>query len=224
MSRRPSRKPAGKEKWKLKKWFMIRAPRSLGGGHLYETPADSEEAMLGRVCEVTLNYITGNPEDVNFKFLLEVIGVRGSDAITTVKRYEWARDFLRSLVQKGTSKVVSITDHVTKDGTPVRLEVVVITARRIQNSKKKAIRRLIRQYLSEKIPQLTYDELCRALMYRKLDSDIDALARKIYPTRHSGIFKMKRLGPAKILGVLEVKKRERRSEKRPEEGVKGSSG
>ncbi|AFK50825.1 30S ribosomal protein S3Ae [Thermogladius calderae 1633] len=194
-----ARKGVIKDKWKLKKWFNIVAPQSFGGVVLATTPSDDPMKLIGRTVETTLYDLTGDISQVHVKLYFQVVDVQGDQAITRFKGHELARDYMRSLIRRKSSKIQGIFDVTTKDGYVVRLTIVTLTSFRCNTSQKKAIRRIMREYIYEKASSLTLDELVNEILGGKVSADIAERTRKIYPVRRVEVYKSKLLmvpGPA----------------------------
>jgi len=182
-----------KDKWKMKKWYEVIAPQSLGGVSLGTTPADDPDKLIGRVIETTLYDITGDISQVHVKLYFQIISVEGNKAITRFKGHELARDYMRSLIRRKSSKIQGIFDITTKDGYVLRITIVVLTSYRCKTSQKRAIRRVMREYIYKKASELTLDELIQEIMSYKISNEIMELARKIYPVRRVEVYKTKLL-------------------------------
>jgi len=182
-----------KDKWKMKKWYEVIAPQSLGGVSLGTTPADDPDKLIGRVIETTLYDITGDISQVHVKLYFQIISVEENKAITRFKGHELARDYMRSLVRRKSSKIQGIFDITTKDGYVLRMTIVVLTSYRCKTSQKRAIRRVMREYIYKKASELTLDELIQEIMSYKISNEIMELARKIYPVRRVEVYKTKLL-------------------------------
>jgi len=182
-----------KDKWKMKKWYEVIAPQSLGGVSLGTTPADDPDKLIGRVIETTLYDITGDISQVHVKLYFQIVSVEGNKAITRFKGHELARDYMRSLIRRKSSKIQGIFDITTKDGYVLRMTIVVLTSYRCKTSQKRAIRRVMREYIYKKASELTLDELIQEMMSYKISNEIMELARKIYPVRRVEVYKTKLL-------------------------------
>ncbi|WP_434731785.1 30S ribosomal protein S3ae [Thermogladius sp. KZ2Tp1] len=206
-----ARKGVIKDKWKLKKWFSIVAPQSFGGVVLATTPSDDPMKLIGRTVETTLYDLTGDISQVHVKLYFQVVDVQGDQAITRFKGHELARDYMRSLIRRKSSKVQGIFDVTTKDGYVVRLTIVTLTSFRCNTSQKRAIRRIMREYIFEKASSLTLDELINEILGGKVSADIAERARKIYPVRRVEVYKSKLLmvpgptgpQPAKVVSPIQ---------------------
>lgn len=117
--------------------------------------------------------------------------VKDSICNTIFYGHEYGREYLRSLVKRGTNKIEYIFDVTTKDGFVIRVYPVVFTSSRISTAKKKAIRKIMRQVLEEAAANLTHDQLAQEMVVGKTASDIYNLVKKIVLPRHVGIYKSK---------------------------------
>lgn len=195
-----TRKGKVRDKWAQKKWFSVQAPSSFGNSILSAIPVTTEDKAIGRVIETTLfDILKEDPHHYNIKLYFQVSKLAGDVAHTIFKGHEYSREFLKSLVRRGSSMVELISDHVTKDEAKVRIYVSVFTYGRINASRKRAIRVAADTVLKEKASSLTYDEFTREVVLEKMGSDVRSAAEKIIRLRHVGIRKMKLIQQPKEL-------------------------
>ncbi|MEM0349460.1 MAG: 30S ribosomal protein S3ae [Candidatus Caldarchaeum sp.] len=199
MSRKPS------EQKKPKKTYEIYAPPYFGGRWLGSTMADDPSKVLGRVLRTSLYAIT---DDFTKQYMLlrfRVIDVKDSVCNTIFYGHEYGREYLRSLVKRGTNKIEYIFDVATKDGFVIRVYPIVFTTSRISSSKKKAIRKIMREVLEETAANLSHDQLAQELVLGKTASDIYNRVKKIVLPRHVGVYKSKiiKLGKVETAPPLE---------------------
>ena len=181
-----------KDKWKEKKWVSVSAPDSFNNVHIADIPITDEEKAKGRVIEVTLfDILKGDPSQYQYKLYFQIDKVVGEKATTIFKRYEYAKEFLRSLVRRGSSKINFIIDTKTKDGYVFRIKVIALSHRELNSSRKHALRLIARKIIEKSVPNMTIDEFVQASCYNKINSDIMAAAKKIIHLRHVGLEKVK---------------------------------
>ena len=181
-----------KDKWKEKKWVSVTAPDSFNNIHIADIPITDEEKAKGRVIEVTLfDILKGDPSQYQYKLYFQIDKVVGEKATTIFKRYEYAKEFLRSLVRRGSSKINFIIDTKTKDGYVFRIKVLALSHRELNSSRKHALRLVARKIIEKSVPNMTIDEFVQASCYNKINSDIMAAAKKIIHLRHVGLEKVK---------------------------------
>ncbi len=186
------RKTRVKDKWREKKWVTVLAPDSFNNVPVAYIPITDEENAVGRVIEVTLfDILKGDPSQHQYKMYFQINKVTGDKATTIFKRYEYAKEFLRSLVRRGSSKITFIMNSKTKDGHIFRIKVIALTHRKLNTSRQHAIRLVAQDVINKTIPQMTIDQFVQATCYGKINSDIMAAAKKLIRMRHVGLEKVK---------------------------------
>ena len=181
-----------KDKWKEKKWVSVLAPDSFNNVHIADIPITDEEKAKGRVIEVTLfDILKGDPSQYQYKLYFQIDKVVGEKATTIFKRYEYAKEFLRSLVRRGSSKINFVIDTKTKDGYVFRIKVIALSHRELNSSRQHALRLIAREIIEKSVPNMTIDEFVQASCYNKINSDIMAATKKIIHLRHVGLEKVK---------------------------------
>ena len=186
------RKTRVKDKWREKKWVTVLAPDSFNNVPIAYIPITDEENARGRVLEVTLfDILKGDPSQHQYKMYFQIDKVKDGKATTIFKRYEYAKEFLRSLIRRGSSKISFIMDAKTKDGYVFRLKVIALTHRQLNTSRKHALRLIARDIIESSVPKMTIDEFVQATCYGKINSDIMAATKKLIRMRHVGLEKVK---------------------------------
>ena len=190
MVRRKTRKI--KDKWKEKKWVTVLAPDAFNNIPIAYIPVTSDETAKGRVLEVTLfEILKGDPSQHQYKLYFQVDKVNQEKATTIFKRYEYAKEFLRSLIRRGSSKINFILDAETKDGYIFRIKMLALSHRELNTSRKHALRLIAKDVLEKTVRNMTLDQFVQASCYGKINSDIMAAAKKVIHLRHVGLEKVK---------------------------------
>ncbi|PCN50355.1 30S ribosomal protein S3ae [Candidatus Geothermarchaeota archaeon ex4572_27] len=192
MSRRPARKPAPKAT------YRILASSAFGYTEVGRTIASSPDKLIRRTIWVTLYSLTGDISQQHIKLLFQIVRVEGDTCYTVFKGHDLARDYLRSLVRRGTSRVDGIFDVVTKDGYKLRVMVLAVTMKRAKTSQERAIRRIMREIVERKAQELNFDEFVQEMVLGKIASEVFNAARKIYPLRRVEVRK------SKVLAIPEL--------------------
>ena len=190
MVRRKTRKI--KDKWKEKKWVTVLAPDAFNNIPIAYIPVTSDETAKGRVLEVTLfEILKGDPSQHQYKLYFQVDKVNQEKATTIFKRYEYAKEFLRSLIRRGSSRINFILDAKTKDGYIFRIKMLALSHRELNTSRKHALRLIAKDVLEKTVRNMTLDQFVQASCYGKINSDIMAAAKKVIHLRHVGLEKVK---------------------------------
>ena len=142
--------------------------------------------------EVTLfDILKGDMSQHQYKIYFQITEIKGDKAITIFKRYEYAKEFLRSLVRRGSSKINYIIDIKTKDGFIFRLKIIALTHRQLNTSRKRVLRLIAKDIIEKTVPNLSIDQFVQAACYGKINSDIMAASKKIVRMHHVGLEKVK---------------------------------
>jgi len=193
MSAAKGKRKEVKDLWKQKKWYEVLAPPVFGEVSIGSTPALEPSSLIGRTIEATLYDITGDYNQVHIKLKFQIIGVDGHAAKTRFKGHELARDYLKVLTRRKSSKIQGIFKVETKDGYVLRVSVAAFTSFKAKSSQKRIIRKIMERILTEKAKEMSFDELVQAFMGDSLTGEMFSEAKKIFPIRKIEIFKSKLL-------------------------------
>ena len=186
------RKGRIKDKWREKRWINVNAPDSFNNVPIAYVPITDDENASGRVIEVSLfDILKGDPSQHQYKIYFQINKVDGENASTIFKRFEYSKEFLRSLVRRGSSKINFIIDIKTKDGYVFRVKIIALTHRPLNTSRQHALRVIARDIINKTIPEMTIDQFVQATCYSKINSDIMAAFKKVIKVRHVGLEKVK---------------------------------
>ena len=115
-----------KDKWKSKRWYTIRAPRTPWDFQVIgETLGETPEHLIGRIYELTQHEADGNFSRMHVKLRFRVVEVVANDAITEFIGLEMMNDHVRRQVRRYRGKV----DDVVKVGDKLRVEIADIDNR-----------------------------------------------------------------------------------------------
>jgi len=156
-------------------------------------PCEVPSALIGRVVETTLYDITNDFAHQSIKLYFLVANSSDHRAGTILKSHEYATDYLRSLVRRGSTRMDGIFNVTTKDQFSTRISIVAFTRDRIKASQEHVIRQIMKQIVDEKAATLNYEQLAHEAVLGKLGSDVYNLAKKIAPLRHVGVRKSRLL-------------------------------
>ena len=186
------RKGRIKDKWREKRWVTVNAPDSFNNVPIAYVPITDDENASGRVIEITLfDILKGDPSQHQYKLYFQLHKIDGEIATTIFKRFEYSKEFLRSLVRRGSSKINFIIDIKTKDGYVFRVKVIALTHRPLNTSRKHALRIIARDVINKTVPEMTIDQFVQATCYSKINSDIMAAFKRVIKVRHVGLEKVK---------------------------------
>ncbi|MDQ3836424.1 MAG: 40S ribosomal protein S3a/S1 [Thermoproteota archaeon] len=211
-----------RDKWRDKQWVIVNKPSGFEPQMpINYIPVTDPNQIRGRTIENTLHdMMKGNPDQSmdqhQIKVFIEINGINDGVASTIFKGHEYAKEFLRSLVRRGSSMITFTHDYTTLDGHTFRIAMIAFTLRRVNSAKKHQIRLIAQRILAERIPQMTVDQFIQEITANKgedipresnskLGANVLEEAKKISAIRHLGIKKTKLISTAESRAVYEAK-------------------
>ena len=181
-----------RDKWRDKQWIIVNAPQAFGGHPANYIPITDPETAQGRVIENTMyDYLKQDPAQHQTKVFVELDKIYQGTGTTIFKGHEYAKEFLRSLIRRGSSMVNYVGDYTTQDVYTFRVATVAFSQRRLNSSKKHKLRVIAHEFLLEKMPKLTIEQFIDDVTKGKLSMDLLGACKKIASLRHAGIKKSK---------------------------------
>ena len=172
-----------------KRWYTIHAPQQFDRQELGETPADEPKQVVGRNVETTLGDLKGDASENNTKLTFKINDVGSDSAYTEFIKHELTRDYLRSLVRRGASKIEAYITVLTTDDYRVQIQPVAFTTKDADASQEQAIRRTMIDLVEEAGEDRTFEDLIDSVVEGRLSSAIYGEAKTIYPLRRVEIQK-----------------------------------
>ena len=188
----PKKAAKVRDKWKLKQWVTVTASPSFGNAPIARIPLTDVQKPEGRVIETTLyDILKQDPQHYAFKLFFQVDRVDGETAYTVFKGHEYSREFLRSLIRRGSSMSDFIRDYTTKDGYVVRVYCTALSQGKMNSSKKHDLRLIMDTVIRDKAASMNYEGFAQELVLQKVASDVYNEAKKVTHLRHVGVRKSK---------------------------------
>ncbi len=172
-----------------KQWYDVLAPEQFDRAELGETVADEPDKVLGRTIETTLGDIRNDAGENNTKLEFRITEVASDSAYTEFIKHELTRDYLRSLVRRGSSKVEAYITVLTTDDYRIQVQPVALTTKQADASQKKAIRRTMIDLVEEAGAERTFADLLDSIVEGRLSSAIYNEAKTVYPLRRVEVAK-----------------------------------
>ncbi|PSQ38499.1 30S ribosomal protein S3ae [Halobacteriales archaeon SW_5_70_135] len=173
-----------------KRWYTVHAPEQFDREELGETLAEESEQVVGRTVDTTLGEIREDGGENNTKLTFRITDVGSDAAYTEFVKHELTRDYLRSLVRRGASKVDGYVTVLTTDDYRTQLQPVAYTTKKADDSQERAIRRVMIDTIEEAAEERTFEGLVDGVVNGRLSSAIYGEAKTIYPLRRVEIAKM----------------------------------
>ena len=172
-----------------KQWYTVLAPEEFDREELGTTPAAESDQVLGRTIETTLGDLQNDASENNKKLTFKIEEVASDSAYSEFMRFELTRDYTRSLVRRGSSKVAAYITVLTTDDYRLQIQPVAFTTKSADESQEKAIRRTMIDLVEEAAAERTFTDLVDSVVTGRLSSAIYNEAKTIYPLRRVEIQK-----------------------------------
>ena len=173
-----------------KRWYTIFAPEQYDRAELGQTVADEPDKIIGRTIETTLGELTDDAGANNIKLTFKITDVGSDSAYTEFVKHELTRDYLRSLVRRGASKVDATITVLTTDDYRVRVQPVAFTTKKADRSQEQAIRRIMIDIIEDPAAERDFQSFVESAVEGRLSSAIYGDAKTVYPLRRVEIQKL----------------------------------
>ena len=178
-----------KDKWKMKEWYNVHAPRMFNETVIGETPAADPEFLIGRQSEVTVQDLTGDFSKMHIKLRFKIVGYDGHEAKTELIGHDLTSDYVRRLTRRKKTKTDHVVDVKTADGFVLRLKTMSIADRRIQASQEEGMRAAIAAYLTSYAAENKLADLIKAIISGDMAKDTAKACHAIIPIKRIEIRK-----------------------------------
>ncbi|WP_122088281.1 30S ribosomal protein S3ae [Halalkalicoccus subterraneus] len=173
-----------------KRWYTVHAPEQFDRAELGQSPANEPNQLLERNLETTLGELTNNASENNIKLTFKINDVGSDAAYTEFIKHELTRDYLRSLVRRGASKIDAYVTVLTTDDYRVQVQPVAFTTKKADHSQEHAIRKRMIEMVEEAGEERTFEGLVDSIIEGRLSSAIYGEAKTIYPLRRVEVQKL----------------------------------
>ncbi|SDZ74843.1 small subunit ribosomal protein S3Ae [Haloplanus vescus] len=173
-----------------KRWYTVFAPEQYDRAELGQTVADEPEKVIGRTIETTLGDLTDDAGANNTKLTFKITDVGSDAAYTEFVKHELTRDYLRSLVRRGASKVDATITVLTTDDYRVRVQPVAFTTKKADRSQEQAIRRIMIDIVEDAAAERDFQSFVESAVEGRLSSAVYGEAKTVYPLRRVEIQKL----------------------------------
>ena len=195
MSQKAKRKTRGRGKtidsWKMKEWYDVYAPKTFKEEFIAQIPSGNPDNLIGRVMDISLYDFTKSYNDASIMLKFKIVKVIGKRCNTIFWGHELTRDYIRSLIHRGATRIDGIFNFTTADGVTYRVSTFLVTRRRAKKSQQKSIRKIIFDVLTQFANNMTHEKFIQGIIEGKFALNITKIAKTIYPLRECRIRKVK---------------------------------
>jgi small subunit ribosomal protein S3Ae len=188
VKKQPGRRVEG---WKAKSWYKVYSPDNVGKVFLGETVANEPDKLVGRVITAPLSELVNDYQKQNVKMKFTITSVSGDSAYTHFIGHEYARDYIRSLVKRRTSRIDSVINFVSKDGSKVRATITCFTLSRADQSQQHTIRKIMTDEILRVGPEQEMGVFVNNIINGETTKELFKKIKEMYPIRRIEIIKTK---------------------------------
>lgn len=191
-----------------REWYPVISPEIFGNKEVGQTIASDTKNLIGRTLVFSMNEIVSGVRPYS-KVTLEVVKVHDGKAVTSVKDYEMQRSYLFRSIRKGVSKIISIFNTKDKTGKPIRVKVFAVTRKRVSQTLRKEIRRMLTEEFNKFVKDKDLASIALAIGASKPQKEVINRLNKVYPIKSVEVEKVQSLTPhqekrAKLVGERKV--------------------
>lgn len=171
------------DKWKKKTWYTIIAPKEFENKEIGETLTEKPETLKGRIITITGRELANQPKKQHIQLKFKIKDVTGSKAITEVIGHLIKDNYLKRVVRRRSSKIMSVKNYSTSDGKNFKIKVIVITEKKSSKSQKTAIRKKTEELMKKTIEHLHSNKVVDELVFGTIPNKIYPQLKKIVPIK-----------------------------------------
>ncbi|HUC39010.1 MAG TPA: hypothetical protein VL944_02680 [Candidatus Acidoferrum sp.] len=169
------------DKWKMKRWFTVHAPKSFNEEKICEMPANDEKQVMNRKLRVSMEQLTHNPQNSFSNVVVRVTDVNGDVVHTKLIMIEQPYSYIRSLVRRYRSVASAVVPIMAKNNEKMVLKAICVTRSRVTNARLKGIRKEMTDFIKEFAKENSSDAVAAAVIEGRLQSEIAGKVSHITP-------------------------------------------
>lgn len=180
---------------KLKKrWISIYSQNQFfKGQEIGETLTHEPSAAVGKVLNVNLMNLTGDPKKQSFSAKFKVTGSEEGKAVADFIGYQMNTSQIKRLVRRATNKIEDSFDVETKDKVKLKIKPLLLTRNLAHNSVLTSLRMQARDFVANRCRETDYSFIVSEIISGKLQKDIKLSLKKTYPLNIVEIKTLKKL-------------------------------
>lgn len=176
-------KKKGVDKWKKKVWYTLLAPEEFERRPLGDTVAEKPEALIGRVVTITGRELANQPKKSHIHLKFRVKDVSGNKANTEAVGHEIKDGYMRRVVRRRASKIMSVKNYATKDAKSFKVKTVIVTERQASRVQCADIRRKAEEITAKIIADLDSKKVIDELVFGTITNKIYPDIKKVVPIK-----------------------------------------
>lgn len=171
------------DKWKKKAWYTIIAPKEFESKEIGETITERPETLKGRVITITGRDLANQPKKQHIQIKFKVTEVSGQKAMTEVMGHVIKDNYMKRVVRRRSSKVMTVKNYRTHDDKNYKIKVIIITEKKVSKNQKTAVRKKTEELIKKIISGLEARKVVDELVFGTIPNKVYPQLKKIVPIK-----------------------------------------
>jgi len=166
-----------------KKWIKIIALKPFNEQFIGETFVSETQDAIGRKIRLSLMNLTNNPKNQNVTIIFEITKKHAEGVGAEMTGYNLVASSVKRFVRRGCNRIDESYIFRTADNKKIRIKPFILTRSLTKGSVLKAMRKAVKEFLSNNVQKSSYEKFVNDLLYHKLQKELRDHLKKIYPAR-----------------------------------------
>ena len=185
----PKKKTKTTDKWKKKTWYAIIAPEEFERKQLGETVVEKSENLIGRVINITGRELANQPKKQHIQLKFKVKDIAASKANTEAIGHEVKDSYLKRIIRRRSSKIMTVQNYVTKDKKTYKIKIIIITENKASRTQRTSLRKQTEESTKKIISELDSRKVIDEIVFGTIPNKIYGNLKSIVPVKRIEITK-----------------------------------
>ncbi|HJJ55166.1 MAG TPA: 30S ribosomal protein S3ae [Methanocorpusculum sp.] len=178
------------EGWKAKSWFKVYAPEFLGKQLIGEIVSSNPENIPGRILTVSLGELIQDYSKQSTRASFKIGEVAGDAAYTTFHGHEMAKEFIRAMMKRRSTRIDS-TITVVPAGSDKQIQVTIsgFTISHARLAQAQEIRANMVKVVEDCARESDFGGFVNAMLKGEISKKMFEVCKPIFPIRRIEIIK-----------------------------------
>jgi len=178
------------EGWKAKSWFKVYAPEFLGKQLIGEIVSSDPENVPGRILTVSLGELIQDYSKQNIRASFKIAEVAGDAAYTTFHGHEMAKEFIRAMLKRRSTRIDS-TITIVPVGSDRQVQVTIsgFTISHARLAQAQELRAAMVKVVEDCAKESDFGGFVNAMVKGEISKKMFDACKPIFPVRRIEIIK-----------------------------------
>jgi small subunit ribosomal protein S3Ae len=177
------------DKFKLKSWYSVLAPKMFDEKKVGEILGMDDASVMHRIINTNLSELSGEMQHGYTRVNFRIHDVKGKTAYTNFVGHELIRSYIKTLARRNMSLVDNVVKVNTKDNVKVSVKTAIITTNRISRTMKSILRKEAEKIIIAHAKIHDFDTFMQEILYKKLSTEIYKRSKEYVPIKRVEVIK-----------------------------------